>query len=293
MDGFLYIAVGDKGIPRGIGKDGRSIQLSSGGVIRIRPDGTGLEVVSTGECNPRALALSATDEVFTFGTGDDSKKWPNSLTHHIVGGHFGYPYQFLTSPYRSLAVMAGLEGGAGAQGICYNEDGLADEYRGNLFLCDWGAQSVLRFELHKAGGTFAVTRRSILVSKGDAPSFRPFSLAVSSDGASLWLVDWAYDGYLAQGVETGRLYRVIPDQSHRATPPARPTGQDLAERIKALDHPAHSVRMQSQRILIRAGQSAVPLSYRPARRRRARDRSPSCPLGARRNRRPGREQGNR
>ena len=40
MDGFLYIAVGDKGIPRGVGRDGTTIQLHGGGVIRIRPDGT-------------------------------------------------------------------------------------------------------------------------------------------------------------------------------------------------------------------------------------------------------------
>ena len=103
MDGFLYIAVGDKGIPRGVGRDGKTIQLYGGGVIRVRPDGTGLEVVSTGECNPLSVALSATDEVFTYGNDDDSKKWPNSLTHHIVGGHYGYPYQFLTAPHRALA----------------------------------------------------------------------------------------------------------------------------------------------------------------------------------------------
>ncbi len=29
MDGFLYIAVGDKGIPRGVGKDGTTIQLAA------------------------------------------------------------------------------------------------------------------------------------------------------------------------------------------------------------------------------------------------------------------------
>ena len=73
--------------PRASGKDGTTIQLFGGGVIRIRPDGTGLEVVSTGERNPLSVALSATDEVFTYGNDDDSKKWPNSLTHHIVGGH--------------------------------------------------------------------------------------------------------------------------------------------------------------------------------------------------------------
>ena len=101
MDGFLYIAVGDKGIPHGVGRDGKTHPALRGGVIRIRPDGSDLEVVSTGECNPLSVALSATDEVFTYGNDDDSKKWPNSLTHHIVGGHYGYPYQFQSSPRRA------------------------------------------------------------------------------------------------------------------------------------------------------------------------------------------------
>ncbi len=259
MDGFLYIAVGDKGIPRGIGKDGRTIQLFGGGVIRIRPDGTDLEVVSTGECSPLSVALSATDEVFTYGRDDDSKRWPNSLTHHVVGGHFGYPYQFLTAPHRALPIMAGLKGGAGAQGICYNEDGLAVEYRGNLIFCDWGAQAVFRFEIRKAGGTHAVSHRSTLVSKGNVTDFHPFSLAVAADGASLWLVDWAYNGWLADGPQTGRLYRLRPVGAHKAVPAVRPTGQDPAERIKSLDHPALSVRMESQRILARMGPSIVRL----------------------------------
>ena len=43
-------------------------------MIRVRPDGTGLEVVSTGECNPLSVALSATDEVFTYGNDDDSQQ---------------------------------------------------------------------------------------------------------------------------------------------------------------------------------------------------------------------------
>ncbi len=171
MDGFLYISVGDKGIPHGVGRDGTIIQLFGGGVIRIRPDGTGLEVVSTGECNPLSVALSAGDDVFTFGNDDDSKKWPNSLTHHIVGGHYGYPYEFLTSPRRALPIMGGHFGGVGAQGICYNEDGLPAEYRGNLFFCDWGLQTVDRFEIRKAGGTFAIVRRTPLVTKGGGERF--------------------------------------------------------------------------------------------------------------------------
>ena len=39
-----------RGSPRG-GRDGSTI-TAGGGVIRVRPDGSGLEVVSTGERNP-------------------------------------------------------------------------------------------------------------------------------------------------------------------------------------------------------------------------------------------------
>jgi putative heme-binding domain-containing protein len=259
MDGFLYIAVGDKGIPRGVGKDGKTIRLYGGGVIRVRPDGTGLEIVSTGERNPLSVALSATDEIFTYGNDDDSKKWPNGLTHHIVGGHYGYPYQFLTAPHRALPIMSGQLGGAGAQGVCYNEDGLPAEYQGNLFFCDWGLQTVGRFEIKKSGGTFALTRRSDLVSKGDVADFRPFSLSVADDGRNLWLVDWAYNGWLATGPRTGRLYRLHYTGSPPVVSAPRPTGDDAPSRLKSLDHPALAVRLRSQRILEQKGQAVVPL----------------------------------
>jgi hypothetical protein len=206
MDGFLYIAVGDKGIPKAVAKDGTTIELFGGGVIRIRPDGTGLEVVSTGERNPLSVALSDRDDVFTYGNDDDSKKWPNSLTHHIVGGHYGYPYQFLLTPWRALPIVTGQIGGSGAQGVCYNEGGLPTEYHGNLFFCDWGLGGVYRYELEPKGGTFALRRRTPFVTRGSVPDFRPFSLAVDRTGTGFWLVDWAYNGWLADGPKTGRLY---------------------------------------------------------------------------------------
>ncbi|MHC5539707.1 DUF7133 domain-containing protein, partial [Singulisphaera rosea] len=253
LDGYLYIAVGDKGIPKGVGKDGATIQLFGGGVIRIRPDGTGLEVVSTGERNPLSVALDTTDEIFTYGNDDDSKKWPNSLTHHTMGAHFGYPYQFLAAPWRNLPIVAGQLGGSGTQGICYNEDGLPPSYRGNFFFTDWGLSTVFRYEVERAGGTFALKKKTPFVTKGTLDDFRPFSLAVSGDGASLWLVDWAFNGWLSQGPKTGRLYLLTYSGPDRVTPTPRPTGNDLATRIAALDHPALTVRLESQRVLTRLG----------------------------------------
>ena len=255
MDGFLYIAVGDKGIPRGVGRDGKTIQLRGGGVIRIRPDGTGLEVVSTGERNPLSVALSASDEVFTYGNDDDSHRWPNSLTHHIFGGHYGYPYEFLAAPKRCLPILGGQDGGAGAQGLCYEEDGLPAEYRGNLFFCDWGRQEVQRIALRRNGATFAIAARSTIVTKGKLGDFRPFSIAVAPDG--FWLVDWAYTGWLDPKVQSGRLYR-LRYQGRDATKPApRPIDDDRASLLVGLDHPARSVRMECQRALARMGPSAI------------------------------------
>jgi putative heme-binding domain-containing protein len=257
MDGFLYIAVGDKGIPKGVGRDGKTIQLQGGGVIRVRPDGSDLEVVSTGECNPLSVALSAADEIFTYGNDDDSKKWPNSLTHHIFGGHYGYPYQFLSAPHRALPIMAGQSPGVGAQGICYNEDGLPPEYHGNLIFCDWGLQTVFRFEIKKSGGTHALMRKTPLVSKGQVADFRPFSLAISSDARDLWLADWGHNGWLAGRVNAGRIYRLHYSGGNVPSSSPRPKSDDIAVRLKSLDHPALTVRLQSQRILTGKGQSAV------------------------------------
>ena len=69
--------------------------------------------------------------------------------------------------------MAGQFGGSGTQGICYNEDGLPAEYRGNLFFCDWGLQTVYRYEVKKAGGTFTVARHTPFVTKGAVERLSP------------------------------------------------------------------------------------------------------------------------
>ena len=46
IDGWLYLAIGDFGFIEAEGTDGRKLQLRGGGVVRVRPDGTGLELFS-------------------------------------------------------------------------------------------------------------------------------------------------------------------------------------------------------------------------------------------------------
>ncbi len=252
MDGFLYVAVGDKGIPKAVGSDGSTIQLKGGGVVRVRPDGSDLEVVSTGERNPLSAMLTTHDEIFTYGNDDDSKKWPNSLTHHIVGGHYGYPYEFLLRPERALPIVGGQLGGSGTQGIVVKGGGLPEEIQGNLLVCDWGLQSVFRIEVVPSGGTFRLTRREPFITAGPVSDFRPFSIREAADGRSLYVVDWGIGNWLLPDAETGRLYRVTPAEPSAETV-AAPETLDL----DALDHPNHAVRLRAQRTLASQGAEAV------------------------------------
>lgn len=261
LDGFLYVAIGDKGIDRGVGKDGAVVRMRGGGVIRIRPDGTGLEVVSTGDCRTTGLVLSAADDVFTFGGAGAAGRWPKGLVHQIAGGDYGYPYQFAAAAFRALPVMSKLaeNDGAAGRGDAYNEAGLPEEYRGNLFFCDPDDQTVYRHEVRKTGGAFALAKRVPFITRGDAKSFRPVAIATRGDGLGFWLAD-------AGG---GRLYRILWAEDHASEKKSyvrdSSRGRDSSpgDWIIELDGPALSFRLEAQDRLSAAGASTIePLADR-------------------------------
>jgi putative membrane-bound dehydrogenase-like protein len=99
MDGFFYISVGDRGIFEAKSeKDGSTITMRGGGIVRCRTDGTQLEIFSTGSRNHLQVNLDAEDNAFTRDNTDDGNGWWSRLTHHIEGGYYGYPYLYRTVP---------------------------------------------------------------------------------------------------------------------------------------------------------------------------------------------------
>jgi glucose/arabinose dehydrogenase len=152
MDGYFYFTTGDKGIKGAVGSDGRKIEMHGGGVYRMRPDGTGLEVYSTGTRNHLDPAINSEDEIFTYDNTDDGGGWWKRVTHMVDGGFYGYPYDFKPQRPYTLWRMDEYGGGAPTGAIAYNEDALPDEYKGNLFMCDWGGE-VLRLQVERDGAT--------------------------------------------------------------------------------------------------------------------------------------------
>jgi putative heme-binding domain-containing protein len=275
MDGYLYVSTGDKGIYGAVGTDGRKLEMR-GGIFRMRPDGTGLEVYCTGTRNHLDIAINSEDEMFTYDNTDDGGGWWTRLTHMVDGGYYGYPFDFKPQRPYTLWMMTdfGSGGGAPTGSLAYDEDALPQEYRGNLFLCDWAGDDVVRVITKRTGSTYEYidrpNRRSPYTINdrdkdfvGFTDGFKPVGITASPDGMGFYVTDWGLSGWKRNEL-LGRLWKVTYTGKSQAAPkpnwyiPAA-TGQKFKastrELVKALSHPSREVRMVAQRRLADRGRS--------------------------------------
>jgi len=273
MDGYFYISTGDKGVYGAVGPDGRKLDLR-GGVYRMRPDGTGLEVYCTGTRNCLDVGINSEDEMFTYDNTDDGGGWWSRATHMADGGFYGYPHDFKPQRPYTLWCMADYGPGAATGVCCYNEDALPDEYKGNVFMCDWVGLRVMRLKVKRQGATYKIVERvqnpcdfmtNAGVFNGKGPDFRPVGICVSPDGKGFYVTDWGFGRWKANEPH-GRVYKMTYTGKTQETPkpawylPAatgEPFQATTAELVRGLMHPAESVRLVAQRRLAERGQAAM------------------------------------
>ena len=94
IDGWIYIAVGDYGFHGVKGKDGTTLSQRGGGILRVRPDGTELEVFATGLRNPFAIAIDPYLNLFTRDNTNDGAGWDVRVSHLIQTADYGYSQRF-------------------------------------------------------------------------------------------------------------------------------------------------------------------------------------------------------
>ncbi len=257
LDGYLYISVGDKGVPKATGPDGRTAQVVGGGTLRCRLDGTGLEVFTTGTRNHLEPNLDDRDNLFTYDNTDDGLGWWTRVTHHIDGGYYGYPFDYHKRTDRMLPRMAEYGGGSPCGGVYYGEDAWPEKYRGRVFWAEWGKRSVQAFRIVPDGASFKVVDVIDFVQPGEVDTFRPLDLAVSPDGRTMYVADWSMGGWGNKNDKLGRVYAVTYDGP---APKTRPRGKDsdpIAEQIRELDHPSYNERRRAQAALVRQGKPAL------------------------------------
>ncbi len=258
MDGYFYVAVGDKGLYQCTGRDGSQVNLHGGGILRLRPDGTELEIFSTGTRNILDVALTAEDELFTYDNTDEHQ-WMGRLTHMVDGGFYGYPHDLIPRRPYTLLMMHDFGAGAACGALAYNEDALPAEFHGNLFLADFGKRQVTRVRIERDGATFRVSAHEELFR--DTPEdFRPVGLAWSADGVALYICDWQHRDVKEKSADVGRLWKLTWMGTNHATPKpswflaaalGKPVDASTDELVNALAHPSREVRLTAQRALAR------------------------------------------
>lgn len=257
IDNRLYISTGDKGIPRATGPDGRTAQVVGGGTVRCKPDGTEIEVFSTGTRNHLEPNLDARDNLFTYDNTDDGDGWWTRVTHHVDGGYHGYPYDYHDQPDRFLDRMAEYGGGSPCGGVVYKEDAWPAKYRGRALWAEWGKRKVSAFAFEPAGASFQVKDVIEMAEPGDAGEFRPLDLALSHDGKTLYVADWGMGGWGSKTEKVGRVYAIT---YKGPAIPTRRRGSDsdpIPAQIEQLDHPSFNERMRAQGALLKQGKAAL------------------------------------
>jgi len=260
MDGYIYVSVGDKGIQKATGSDGSTITLEGGGVVRMRPNGTKLEVVSSGTRNHLDVAMDSLDNIFTYDNTDDGLGWWTRLTHHVMTGYYGYPFDYHPHPERHLPRISEHGGGSPCGAVSYREAAWPEQYRDAAFFCEWGKGKVQCFHFQKKGATFDAKIEDFMINDGSG-EFRPVDACVSPDGKYMYVADWNYGGWVNPQV-AGRVFRVSYVGSDVPAEPPRAKDTDpLASQLKSLAHPAFSERTRAQHQMARLGKTAVePLS---------------------------------
>lgn len=154
IDGWIYIAVGDFGIHGAKGTDGTELTMLGGGVVRLRPDGSELEVYTHGLRNIYDIAIDPLMNIYTRGNTNDGGGWNVRFIHHIQSGEYGYPVLFKSFTDEIIPALVDVGGGSGTGSLFLQEPGWPDKFNNVPMMCDWGRSQLVIHRLTPDGASF-------------------------------------------------------------------------------------------------------------------------------------------
>jgi len=245
MDGWIYIAVGDYGAVEATGKDGRKLAMRGGGIVRVRPDGTGLEQVVKGTRNILSVALSPEMDIFTRDNTNDGDDWNDRLSYNPFGAVMGYPTLFRNFPDEMIPTMVDYGGGSPVGSIFIDEPSLPKDWRYGFYSVEWGRSEIDLHPLSPAGATF----------KADLKQFMKMTRAtdLEVDGAGhLYAASWDGATFTYNGPNVGYVIRLTPKG---AKPVAVPDFKNLSETelVRTVGADSGVWRLAAQRELLLRG----------------------------------------
>ena len=245
IDGWLYIAGGDFGFMDAVGTDGKRLQLRNGGVIRFRPDGSGLEMFSEGTRNILGTPVSPLLDLFARDNTNDGGGWDVRF-HHFTGlEDHGYPRMYINFGDEIVKPLADYGGGSGCGSTYLSEPGFPAKWNDAPLTCDWGTGALWRHAVEPSGATFKETAKPEPLIKMTRPT------DADVDGMSaIYQASWKGATFNWEGPNAGYIVRVSP-KGYTPEPLPDFAKASEAELVRLLESPSQVRTLEAQRTLLR------------------------------------------
>lgn len=250
IDGWLYIGVGDYGIKQAVGTDGTAISLRGGGVVRVRPDGTEMEIYCSGLRNPFDLAIDPYMNVFARDNTNDGAGWDTRVSHLRQTALYGYTQLFANFTDETMPTLGTFGGGGGTGALFVQDPSWPAQYASTLFTGDWGRSQVYRHELTSHGPTFDLKQEVFLTL--------PRATGMDIDGSGrLFVASWqGGEAAVFVGPNVGFVARITPKGFQAEPfPDLKHAGTD--ELVAYLAAPRSVTRLHAQGEVLRRGKSVA------------------------------------
>ena len=250
IDGWIYIGDGDYGVPEAKGVDGSTVVLRGGGILRVRPDGTELELFSSGLRNPFDIAIDPQLNMFTRDNTNDGGGWDTRVSQLFQSAEYGYPRLFANFTDEIMPALGAFGGGGGTGSLYVQDDRWPEPFRSSLFTSDWGRSAVFHHPLKSAGATFELGQEPFAVIP------RATGMDVDADGNLYVASWWSGEASVYVGPHVGFVTCIRPKAGVRTEFPSLEGCSD-EELVALLRSPQSVIRFHAQGELLKRGSGDI------------------------------------
>ena len=202
IDGWIYIAVGDFGFHDAVDRSGHKLTMLGGGIVRVRPDGTEMEVYTHGMRNIYDVAIDPFMNIFARGNTNDGGGWNIRFSHQIQSGEYGYPVLFKHFTNEIIPALVDVGGGSGTGALFMDDDRWPASFNQVPMMADWGRNQLYIHRVTTDGASFTQDQEEFI----SLPQIT--DLDVDGSG-QLFLSAWDGAGYKGDSSK-GFIVRAVP-----------------------------------------------------------------------------------
>jgi putative heme-binding domain-containing protein len=203
IDGWIYIAVGDFGFHNAVDRSGKKLTMLGGGIVRVRPDGTEMEVYTHGMRNIYDVAIDPYMNIFTRGNTNDGGGWNIRFSHQIQSSEYGYPVLFKHFTDEIIPALIDVGGGSGTGALYMDDPTWPEKYNRVPMMADWGRNQLYIHRVTADGASFKQKEEEFI----KLPQITDLDIDASG---RVYMAAWDGAGYSGNPGK-GFVVRVVPE----------------------------------------------------------------------------------